>query len=153
MTTFLLIRHGLTDAVDKVMAGWMEGWPLNRTGRMQVQRLAEGLSRRRLDAVYTSPLERAIDTAGPIAQAHGLKPQVCEDLGELRIGAWEGRLIEELDTLEEWRRFNERRRWVRPPGGELASEVQTRMVQRMNCLRLRHTGETVAVVSHGDPLR
>jgi ribonuclease H / adenosylcobalamin/alpha-ribazole phosphatase len=76
-----------------------------------------------------------------------------DDLGENRFGAWEGLTFEELESREDWRRFNTMRSRVRPPGGETMIEVQTRMVRQLECLASRHPDEPVAVVSHCDPLR
>ncbi len=79
--------------------------------------------------------------------------QELEDLGEIRLGAWEGLSFEQLARQEGWKQFNTFRSGTRPPGGELMVETQVRMVRRMECLRARHPGETVALVSHADPLR
>ncbi len=76
-----------------------------------------------------------------------------EELGEMRVGEWEGRTFEDLDAREDWKRFNSVRSMVRPPGGEWMIETQTRMIRQLQCLGLRHPGQQVAVVSHGDPLR
>lgn len=89
----------------------------------------------------------------PIASQHQLELNRLEDLGELRMGAWEGKTLRELDEREDWRRFNAFRSGVRAPGGELMSEAQTRMVRQLNTLRERHRGECIAIVSHADPLR
>src|SRR5262249_46036793 len=122
MTTFLLIRHGDTDAVGKVLAGWSPGWHLNHHGQCQGKRLSERLKTMRIGAVYTSPLERAVETAEPIARLHRLDVQKAEELGEMRIGEWEGLPFAELDAREDWRAFNTFRTGVRPPGGELMIE-------------------------------
>lgn len=111
------------------------------------------MSRFPLRAVYTSPLERAVETAEPIARVHGIEPRIVEALGELRIGEWQGLGMQALDSREDWRRFNAYRSGVRCPGGELMIEAQARMVGEIDRLRTRHDAETVAVVSHGDPLR
>lgn len=153
MTTFLLVRHGLTDAVGRVMAGWQPGWHLNARGRRQAETLAEKMRRFPIRAVYTSPLERAVETAETIATMHGLTPQRLEEIGEIRIGEWEGLTLDQLDRREDWKRFNAYRSGVRCPGGELMIETQTRMVREMERLRELHPKDTVAVVSHGDPLR
>lgn len=79
--------------------------------------------------------------------------QRVEELGEIRLGEWEGLAIGELEQRDDWRRFNTFRSGVRPPGGELMAETQVRMIQQLECLRTRHVRETVAVVSHADPLR
>ena len=153
MTTFLLIRHGETDANGKWLAGRSPGVPLNARGRRQAIQLAELLATPVLAAVYTSPLERALETAEPIARRHGLSPRPVEDLGELLFGEWEGKSFAELDGREDWRRFNTCRGLVRPPGGELMMESQVRMVGQLECLGERHPDEQIALVSHGDPLR
>ena len=153
MTTLLLIRHGETDASGKCLSGWTPGWHLNALGRQQVRHLAENLAAQPLRAVYTSPLERTVETAAAIAAAHRLSPVVSEDLGEMRFGGWEGQSFDALDRLDDWKRFNSVRGFVRPPGGELMIETQARMVRRLDCIRQRHAGHTVAVVSHADPIR
>jgi len=106
-----------------------------------------------LRGVYTSPLERARETAETIARPHGLSVQVLYELGEVRLGEWEGEVIADLDSREEWRRYNTFRMGVRAPGGELMIETQTRMVRALIDLAARHRDQLVAVVSHGDPLR
>ena len=153
MTTFLLIRHGETDAVGKSLMGWAPGWCLNQTGRQQVERLAQRLAPLPLRAIYTSPLERARETAEAIAKPHGLNVEPVDDLGEVRLGEWEGRAIADLDGDEESRRYNAFRSGVRIPGGELMIETQTRVVRALTALVDRHRDQLVAIVSHGDPLR
>jgi broad specificity phosphatase PhoE len=153
MTTFLLIRHAETEAIGKVMAGWSPGWGLNQRGKQQAERLAERLAHVPLQAIYTSPLERAIETAEPVARSHGIEMERCDGIGEIRVGEWEGAAIADLDRREDWRRFNTFRSGVRAPNGELMIETQTRMIQQMECFRTRHPSGAVAMVSHGDPLR
>jgi broad specificity phosphatase PhoE len=153
MTTFLLVRHGETDAVGKSIMGWRPGWHLNPKGRAEVKTLAERLARMPVRAVYTSPLERAIETAAEIARPHGLEPQPVEEFGEFHAGEWEGLALADLDSRDDWRRFNHFRAGTRAPGGELMIETQARMIRQLDLLRGRHGEETVAVVSHGDPLR
>jgi probable phosphomutase (TIGR03848 family) len=153
MTTFLLIRHGDNDAIGRTMAGWTPGWHLNARGKQQAERLAQRLAGRPIRAIYTSPLERTVETAEAIARLHGLKPQHVDALGEIRLGEWEGRPIAELDRREDWRKFNTFRSGTRAPGGELMIETQTRMVQQIAWLCERHPDDTIAVVSHADPLR
>ena len=153
MLTLFLIRHGETDAVGKSIVGWQPGWPLNEMGRAQAERLAATLSQFPITAIYTSPLERAVQTANPIAAQQNLIPRLSNSLGEWRPGAWEGERIAELDRLPEWHRFNAFRTGVRPPGGESMLEVQVRMVQQIQCMEGQHGGEVVAAVSHAEPIR
>ena len=153
MTTFLLIRHGETDAVGKSIMGWAPGWRLNTSGRSQVENLAKRLEALPLRAIYTSPLERAVETAEAIGKSHGLAPLPEDDFGEYRIGEWQGCAIAELAGRDDFRRFNSFRCGTRPPGGEMAVETQVRVVRKIHELACRHRDQTVAIVSHGDPLR
>lgn len=104
-------------------------------------------------AIYTSPLERAVETAEAIAQSCGLTPVVRADLGELSFGAWEGRTFQSLAEDPAWQLFNTARTLTHSPGGERMIEAQSRMVQAADEIRSAHGDETVALVSHGDPLR
>ena len=153
MTTFLLIRHAACDPVGQSIAGWEPGIHLNEQGRAQGERLAARLAGAPIAAVYTSPLERARETAAPIAARLGLEVEVDVGLGEVQFGEWTGRTLEELSAVPEWRRFNSFRSGTRVPGGELLLEVQARAVAVLDRLRMRHSGETVALVSHGDVLK
>src|SRR5947209_10768065 len=153
MTTFLLIRHGETDAVGKLLMGWMPGWHLNANGMRQAERLALKLSKFPVRAVYTSPLERAVETARTIAVRFNLTEQTVEELGEMHLGGWQGMTFDALDSREDWKRFNAFRSAQRCPDGELMVETQTRMVGQLERLRRRHPDQTVAIVSHSDLLR
>jgi probable phosphoglycerate mutase len=157
VTTILLIRHGLTDAVGRRLTGWTPGIALNADGRAQVRLLAARLGERiapaRLAALYSSPLERAQETANAIAAVHGLPVEVWEDLGEFRFGDWSGRSFEDLDRDPAWRRFNVFRSGTRAPGGETMVEVQARIARCLLRLRDAHPEGTVAAVSHGDAIR
>src|SRR5688572_29144837 len=97
MTTFLLVRHGDTGAIGKYLTGWTPGWRLNDQGKQQVRLLAQKLSDFPIKAVYTSPLERAVETAEALAVPHGLAARIRDRLGEFRLGDWEGKSFEELE--------------------------------------------------------
>lgn len=84
---------------------------------------------------------------------HGAIPSIREALGEFRFGEWEGRTFEDLNRDPRWHQFNLTRSTVRAPGGELMTEVQTRMSMEVENLRQKHEGETILLVSHADPLR
>src|SRR5687767_15126552 len=106
MTTFLLVRHALCDPVGCLIAGRQPGVHLNDAGRLQAHRLAERLQPIALEGIYSSPLDRAVETADPIARAKGLPVQVAEGWNEIDFGEWTGRALVDLDPLPEWRRFN-----------------------------------------------
>ena len=118
MTLLLLIRHGLTDAVQRgVLAGWTPGVHLSDAGREQVERLAERTGKLPIGAVYSSPLERCRETAAPIAAARGMRVSVRRELGEVHYGEWTGRRLSQLSRTKLWREVQRTPSRVRFPGG------------------------------------
>jgi len=154
MTTFLLIRHGLCDAVGQSIAGRSPGVYLNQAGKKQAARLAERLADLALAGLYSSPLERALETAHPIAVRHALQIQTLQGLNEIDFGEWTGKSLADLDQLSGWQTFNSFRSGSRIPGGENMAEVLARAVGEIDRLGQLHPGPgLVAVVSHGEVLR
>jgi broad specificity phosphatase PhoE len=153
MSTFLLVRHAVTDAIGQRLVGRLPRVHLTTEGREQARKLATTLETKSLVAVYTSPMERAIETATPIAAMLKQEPIVRPGLTEVDFGDWSGFTFQALDQLPDWKRFNTNRTGVRPPRGELVAEVQARMVAEVDLIRTMHPGGVVAVVSHGDPLK
>ena len=155
MTTFLLIRHASCDPVGRLIAGRQPGVHLNEAGKQQALQLAERLSPLSIAALYSSPLERAIETAEPIAARNQLELLPAPGFNEVDFGSWTGKTFTELKSLAEWRRFNEFRSGSRIPGGENMAEVLSRSLGALEQLQKRHAqpGALVAVVSHGDVLR
>ncbi len=153
MMGLLLIRHALNDWVGERLAGWTPGVHLNEEGLAQASDLARRLAEAPLAAVYCSPLERALETAEPLAESHGLAVQVREGLGEVHYGDWMGRALKELKEEELWPVVQVYPGGVRFPGGESLREVQARMVAALDAIRDTHPGQTVAVISHSDPIK
>lgn len=153
VTTCLLIRHGETDAIGRVLAGRMEGWGLNSKGEQQTSRLAQHLSNLPIRQVYSSALERAWATAQPIAKAHGLEPVVMGDFDEIEFGEWQAMTFEELQGRDDWHHYHASRTRHRPPGGESIQDVQARMIRGIEYVSTQHPGALLAIVSHADPLR
>jgi probable phosphomutase (TIGR03848 family) len=149
----LLIRHALNDWVGERLAGWTPGVHLNEEGLAQASDLARRLAAMPLAAIYCSPLERALETAEPLAESHGLAVQVGEDLGEVHYGEWTGRILKELREEELWPVVQVYPGGVRFPGGESLREVQARMVAALDAIRDAHPGQIVAVISHSDPIK
>ena len=153
MTTVLLIRHGMTDAVGQRIVGWTPGVLLNTEGMRQVEVLTRELRSVKLDAVVSSPLERAAMTAQAIAASHGLEVIHRDGLGEVRFGEWTGKTLKELEQDERWRRWNAIRSCGRAPGGESMLDTQRRMFDELTCVHQNYTDATVALVSHADAIR
>lgn len=152
-TTFLLVRHATHGRVGTVLCGRMPGVTLGAEGRAEAERLADHLARRGIASVHTSPLERASETAEPIAARLGLEAEPCDDLLEIDFGAWTGRSFSSLQDESRWRGWNSARSVFRPPGGETMLEVQARVVRFLERLRAKHPGESVVLVSHGDVIK
>jgi probable phosphomutase (TIGR03848 family) len=153
MMNLLLIRHAQNDWVGERLAGWTPGIHLNEDGHAQAAALARRLAGVPLAAVYSSPLERTLETARPLAEAQGLTLQVRERLGETHYGDWTGRSLKELREESLWPVIQVYPAGARFPGGESMREVQARMVAELDAIRAEHPGQTVAAVSHSDPIK
>jgi broad specificity phosphatase PhoE len=153
MAIFYLIRHAVNDYVGKALAGRMPGVHLNDEGREQARRLARTLAGRGITGIYASPLERAQETAEPLAAQTGLKVETRDVLGEVETGEWTNKTFAELEADPRWRSFNQYRCGARVPGGEMMLEIQTRMVAEILRLLESHPDGTMAIVSHADPIR
>jgi probable phosphoglycerate mutase len=153
VTTFYLIRHGKKDADEQLIVGRTRGIHLNSRGREQAAAIAERLGACGIRHVYSSPLERARETAAPLARVRGVEVQLLEGLHEYDFGEWSGMSQETLRTIPEWKNFNSFRSGTKPPRGETMLEVQERFVREMVRLRMEFPNDEVALVSHGDPLR
>lgn len=153
MTVVYLIRHGQNDYVKQgKLAGRLPGVHLNAVGRKQAAWVAETLKTSRLQAVYSSPLERAIETAEPIAAAQGLEVISMAGLSEINIGRWQGLSLRSARRRKLWPTIQHTPSLVRFPDGESFLEAQSRMVETLETIRSKHSG-TIACVSHADPIK
>jgi probable phosphomutase (TIGR03848 family) len=152
-TTLFLIRHAHTDWIGHSIAGRQPGVHLTSEGREQAARLIGRMGHLSIAAIYSSPLERARETAAPLAAALGLEVRDCMEATELDFGEWVGQSIPDLAADPRWRAFNHFRSFSGMPGGELMPEVQTRIAATMVRLRAAHPGQAVVLVSHGDVIR
>ena len=149
MTTFFLIRHASCSGLGQTLWGRTPGVCLNETGKLEAQRLAERFRGMTLEAIYSSPLERALETAETIARTMKLEVNRNPAFDEIDFGDWTGKSFETLSSDEVWRRFNSVRSATRIPGGESFLEVQTRVVTELDKLSSQHNNARVAIVSHG----
>ena len=151
-TTALLIRHAHVDAIGRRLVGRLPGINLSERGLAEVERLRRNFAVP-VEAIYSSPLERARQTAAPLAADRKFDPVTLDGLTEVDFGDWTGLSFKELDRLPAWHEFNTRRSLARVPNGESAAQVQTRILGVLEQLAQRHTGETFAIVSHADVIR
>jgi len=151
--TVFLIRHATTCRVGKGLTGWLPGHSLDENGRRQADELASRLAAAPFTAIYSSPLERAVETAAPLARQLGLEVRLEKDFGEVRFGDWQGKDFTEIERDSRWKPFNSYRSFTRAPGGEMMLETQARMVRGLLNLAESHGGQTVAVFSHADAIK
>ncbi len=153
MVVLFLIRHGVNDWFDNRLAGWTPEVHLNDEGIKQAECLVERLAPVPFDAIYSSPLERTIETAGPLAQARGIDVNSTRELGEVDYGVWQGASLKDLTKKKEWAVVRIAPSAMRFPDGESLREMQNRAVAAIERIALEHPKGTVAVFSHGDVIR
>jgi broad specificity phosphatase PhoE len=151
--TLYLIRHAPHDHLGHILSGRAPGIPLSDDGRGQARRLAAALSARRFAGVWSSPVQRARETAQEIVAGRGFEVQVDAALDEIDFGVWTGAKFEALAGDPAWGQWNSARGDARPPAGESMAEVQSRVATFARTLALAHPGEAVALVSHCDVIR
>jgi broad specificity phosphatase PhoE len=153
VSTFYLIRHGATDLVGHTLAGRQPNVPLNTEGQKQVRALAEKLAHVRFRQIISSPLERALETALPLARSQALEIRRDAAFIEVNYGDWTGKTIAELSSDPHWIRWNTFRSSARIPNGETMLEIQTRAVSGLLKLNAEFPDQPLAIVSHGDVIR
>ena len=150
-TRIVLVRHGQTAWNREVRFRGRADLPLDDYGLKQAEATGRYLLKRwPVDAVYASPMRRAMQTAAAIAGAHGLTAQAFEGLLDIDFGVWQGHSPHEIaerypDLLQAW--------WEAPqtvhiPEGESLGEVRDRVVTGLSHVIERHQGETVGLVGH-----
>jgi probable phosphomutase (TIGR03848 family) len=151
----LLVRHGRTPTTGSVLPGRAPGLHLSDEGRAQAEAAAQRIAALKKPpvAVYASPLERAMETAKPIASALGLRVRIERGLLECDFGAWTGAKLSALRKRQEWHSVQSFPSSFRFPDGESFTEMQARMVSALDRLADRHPGETFVAVSHADPIK
>ncbi len=150
----LLVRHGQTPTTGDVLPGRAPGLHLATEGVEQARRVAErvaGLGR--VEAVYASPMERAVETAAPIARACGLRVRKNPGLIECDFGRWTGRKLKTLSKRKEWTTVQRHPSGFRFPGGESFAEMQARALDAVSAITTRHPGQAVVAVSHADVIK
>jgi broad specificity phosphatase PhoE len=141
----IFVRHGETlENRDNILQGQRHG-TLSELGIMQAKAISETLKEMRIDIIYSSDLNRALDTAKEIAKYHASPLIPLKDLRERDIGVFAGMKREEVPKLDEYKQLG-----MRPPGGETIEEVYARLERFKNMLMERHNNaSTILVVGHG----
>ena len=153
-TLVLLVRHGTTPTTGKILPGRARGLHLAESGKEQARRAAERIAELgAIAAIYSSPLERARETAAPIAGALRKPVRIERGLLECDFGDWTGQSLRRLMKKPEWTTVQRAPSMFRFPDGESFVEMQTRMADAVDRIRRRHPGKTVVCVSHADPIK
>jgi len=159
MPILLLVRHGENDYVKKKrLAGRLPGVHLNETGYQQAQTVAHTLASRlkaaSIQSIFSSPLERTMETAEPIAEALDVPIVERPGLIETDFGDWQGKTLKDLARRKLWKVVQKNPSLMRFPGGESFAETQTRICSEIEILRSEHRENDVIIcVSHSDPIK
>jgi probable phosphoglycerate mutase len=155
MPLLLLIRHGENDYTKKhKLAGHLPDVHLNERGQKQALALAEALQDAPIKAVYSSPLERAVETATPIATARRLEVRVEAGLIETNVGKWQGRSLAALRLQKHWKVVQHAPSRAQFPEGETFYECQTRIVSTLDSICRKYKAQDLVVcVFHADPIK
>ncbi len=151
MVRVILVRHGETEwnRLRRIQGGNSD-IPLNEKGRQQAERLALRLKLEKIQAIYSSPLHRSVDTAQAIARYHQVEVGLESDLKELNLGELEGVLIGDLDKSFGELLITSSENGILPkvPGGESLMELQQRAWSVIQRLVKQPTDGVIIVVSH-----
>jgi broad specificity phosphatase PhoE len=142
MTTLFLIRHGLTAVTGSRLYG--------RTPGIHLDERFEGV---RLNALYSSPLERCVETLEPVAEARGLEIRISDALIEMDAGDWTGRTLTSLRRIKLWNTVQRDPSRFHFPGGESFVDAEARVLDELERIVTRHPNGRVAVGTHGDIVR
>jgi len=154
MTELLFIRHGETDWNRQQRFQGQIDVPLNATGQAQAARLAERLAADRHDALFSSDLQRARETAAPLAAAWRLVPVSLAGFREQHFGVLEGLDVPTIQARHPdlWQRWLEHRADYALPGGENLRQFHARVIAAVRELAAAQAGARLAVVTHGGVL-
>ena len=149
MTKFHLVRHGAYGLIGKGLGG-RDPHGLNHEGRRQAEHVADRLAGLSIDAVFSSPVERAKQTAAPLVTRLGVGLQIDGAFAEIEFGAWTGASFEELQDSPDWHAWNVFRCAAQVPGGETMLQVQARAMSGILRLATGCPDGEIVVFSHGD---
>jgi probable phosphomutase (TIGR03848 family) len=153
-TIVLLVRHAVTPTTGRVLPGRAPGLHLSEEGRRQAEAVAARIAGLpRMAALYSSPLERARETAEAIARVRRLSVRIERGLLEVNIGRFTGLSLKQAARRPEWEVVQRHPSGFRFPDGESFVEMQTRITRTVATLVARHPGEVIATVSHADPIK
>lgn len=153
MTTIFFVRHAETADTGHRLTGWTDGIGLTDAGREQAAAVARILSTVKFEAIYSSPIDRTLETARAIAQGHGVQVTTRAGIGEIHYGRWTNRSLKVLARTKLWQQVQRNPSSARFPEGETLREVQARAVEEVEDIHATHPKGRVCCVSHGDVIK
>ena len=155
MAIVILVRHGENDYVKEGrLAGRLPGVHLNKNGRRQAKAVAKIISKFSIKAVYSSPLDRTLETAIPIAEGLGLEVFPRPGLIELDVGKWQNKKLKKLNQKKRWKIVQFAPSRMHFPEGESFLQAQTRVVEELsNLARGYEVNDSIVCVSHADIIK
>lgn len=155
MPVVLLIRHGENEYVKKGrLAGRKPGVHLNERGRAQARALAGGLAKLPIKAIYSSPLERTMETAFPLAEQFKLEVVPRDGLLEVDFGTWQDKTLKQLARRKLWKTVQHAPSHAAFPEGETFAEAQLRIAEELTALCQMHSDkDLIACVGHSDMIK
>jgi broad specificity phosphatase PhoE len=147
-----LVRHGHHALLGQMLCGRMSGIELDASGRHEMARCATMINPLP-SAIQSSPRRRALQSARILARHLGLPVEIVPAVDELDYGEWTALTFAELEGDIRWRTWNTLRGTSRPPDGESMRALQDRVVDHLEQLRREHAFDTIAIVSHAEPIR
>jgi probable phosphoglycerate mutase len=153
MTTFYMVRHGVTSHTGHRLSGRLDGIHLSEQGIAEAEAAAEMLAHVKFRAVYSSPIDRTLETARIIAARQGLEVEVRDGLLEVDYGTWTNRSFKAVARTKLWSQVQRWPSGARFPSGESLREVQQRSLDELDRIRSDHPRATVCCVTHADVIR
>jgi probable phosphoglycerate mutase len=151
-TRVFFIRHAPTATTGKVLYGRTTGLDLSDQGRDYARLLGEHLKDIRIDSIYSSPLERALQTAEHILAGRDIELTVRDELIDTHNGTWTNMTLADCAKLEEWKIVQEHPSQFTFPDGESFFDVLTRMDEIVRSIVSFNPNKNVAIVCHRDPI-
>ncbi|MEN9516227.1 MAG: hypothetical protein RLZZ159_93 [Actinomycetota bacterium] len=154
MTTFLFLRHGISDANEKgVLAGRLPNVNLSTKGREQARQLVKHIEDLQVHRILVSPLDRCLQTVEPYLASSGKRCYFEESFVEMNYGDWSGRKLKELRKAKDWKKVQSRPSEFIFPNGESFRNAQRRVHKQMEALAKKYPRKSILIVSHGDIIK
>jgi probable phosphoglycerate mutase len=154
VTTFLFLRHGISDANEKgVLAGRLPDINLSTKGREQARQLVKHIEDLQVHRILVSPLDRCLQTVEPYLASSGKRFYFEKSFIEMNYGDWSGQKLKELSKTKDWKKVQSKPSEFIFPNGESFRNAQRRVLQQMKALAEKNPKKNILIVSHGDIIK